>query len=366
VSAAEWLSFHLFYHGDRDRVVTEYVRPAVTALWESGGIERFYFIRYALGGPHVRLRVLARPGRAGAVEERLASAAARFLHLWPSPAPLPEEEIRQANRSILANDGGEEDDGVHPDNSFLRFPLRFEVARYGGAGLLAPTLDFFNLSSLQALRFLEAHGGKPAPRRLAATFGLLARQVCGLARGEEEEILTLLEYPAQSWKQLSPLAVRADRTFEERRESFQALFRAEAARPGGSAPASPGIPQAEIAAARLLARETGSAPDPVRRRIASSHLHMTANRLGLRNADEVYLARLLWRTVASLAGGELRERLAPLRTPPPPGPTLSDLVPQEMVQLLAKADRPSDNLPHPGSPPVRTFTGDPSPWSNRC
>ena len=345
----EWLSFHLFYHGDRERVLTGWVRPVVAALWTSGGIERFYFIRYALGGPHIRLRVLARPGRTGAVEEQLVSSAEGFLRLWPSPVPLPEEEIRAANRAILANDGGEEEDGVYPDNTLRRFPLRFEVARYGGPGMLAPTLDFFTLSSLQALRFLEAHGGKPAPRRLAATFGLLARQVCGLAGGEEE-VLALLEYPAQSWERLSPLGSRADQAFEERRESFQALFRAEAGRLARCGQPAPGSPEAEVAAARLLALEIGSAPDPVRRRIASSHLHMTANRLGLRNTDEVYLSRLLWRTVASLAasGAELRERLESLHAAPPV-PRLEDLVPQEMAQALAQAGCPSDNPPNPGA-----------------
>jgi hypothetical protein len=348
----EWLSFHLFYHGDRDRVVTGYVRPAVASLWAAGHIARFYFVRYGLGGPHVRLRALARPGHALAVEEALTSAASAFLSRWASPMPLDEESIRKENQALLASDGGEEeDDDVYPDNTFRRFPLRFEVARYGGPELLGPTLDLFNLSSLHVLRFLDLHGGKPPAQRLAAAFGLLARQVCGLAR-TEEELLALLEYPGRAWAPLAPLATRADRAFDERSASFRSLFRA--------AVQSLSSPAAECEGARRLALEIGAAPDAHQRRIASSHLHMTANRLGLRNTDEVYLARLLWRTVADLAGtgAELRDRLAALHAAPPEL-GWSELVSREMENLLAGIVDSGDNPLHPGRLAAQC-TGEPS------
>jgi thiopeptide-type bacteriocin biosynthesis protein len=339
----EWLSFHLFYHGDLDQVLTRFARPAAGTLWAEGRIDSFFFIRYRLGGPHVRLRVRACPGHADGVRQALTRRAEAFLRAWPSPVTLDEAAIRQENQAILAWSPGEQDGSVYPDNSFQAFPPLFETERYGGPELLEASLDFFALSSLQVLRFLDAHGAAPPARRLAQAFSHLARQACGLAE-TLEDLLEIFTEPLRAFEPLAPLAARGDRAFEERRESFRRLFQAEAE-------ALPGSSEAE--AARCLAGEIRAAPPAVRRRIASSQLHMTANRLGLRNTDEIYLARLLERTAADLAGmpagpRPLRELLA---SPAPSGP-LPILLRREMAAVFPY---PTPNelptCPQPAQPP---------------
>ncbi len=276
-----WRSWHLFYNGDRDRLLTELVRPTVAALLADGWIDSFFFVRFALGGPHVRLRLRVCDGRAGVVDEDLCRAAAGFFARHPSPAPVPEEVVRRQNRQILAHDPNEWDDSVYPDNSCIAFPVAFEVERYGGPALLGHSLDVFTLSSVEALRHLESCAGQPRARQLPAFCRLLVRQAWGLAE-DGTELADLLGSAVRRFDLLKPLVDQGDQVFERRREAFLEIVRGEVARP-------PDV------AARRLSRLVRAAGPAVQRRILVSQLHMTANRLGLDNADEVYLGRALWR-----------------------------------------------------------------------
>jgi hypothetical protein len=72
--------------------------------------------------------------------------------------------------------------------------------------------------------------------------------------------------------------------------------------------------------------------------IGISHLHMTANRLGLKNPEEVYLGRMLWRAARELllepcrrAG--LDELLASRAAIPPARGRLHQLIPPLLAQL---------------------------------
>src|SRR5262249_1722010 len=140
------------------------------------------FIRYELGGPHVRLRLRLRSEAAREQTGcRLATAAADFFARWPSPVPVDEEVIRTRNRSILATNPLEDDGSVYPDNSLRAFPFLPETERYGGPELLEHSLDFFALSSIETLSHLAEHGEKPRSQQLPAHFRLLARQAWGLS-----------------------------------------------------------------------------------------------------------------------------------------------------------------------------------------
>lgn len=287
---AAWRSWHLFYNGDRDRLLTELVRPTVATLLAEEWIDRFFFVRFALGGPHVRLRLRVCDGRAGAVDEDLCRAATGFFARHPSPAPVPEEVVRRQNRQILAHDPNERDDSVYPDNSCIAVPIAFEIERYGGPSLLGHSLDYFVLSSVEALRLLEACAGQPRARQLPAFCRLLVRQAWGLA-DDRAELVELLSYAVRGVDLLKPLVDRGDQVFERRREAFLEIVGSEIARP-------PDV------AGRRLSRLVRAAGPAIRRRIAVSQMHMTANRLGLTNADEVYLGRVLWRAAREVLEGD--------------------------------------------------------------
>jgi hypothetical protein len=284
-----WLSYHLFYHGDRDRLLLELVRPLAGSLLAAGCVDRFFFLRYPLGGPHVRLRLRALAGRDAEIESRASAAASAFFERCPSVTPKPEEEVRASNRTLLATDPNEHDDAVYPDNSLRIFPFRPETDRYGGPALLDCSLDFFAGSSVSCLELLAAHQGAPWSRRSPGVFRILARLALGFSR-TVGELRALLDYPTFTWgESLSAIAREGDGAFERNRKAYCRLF--QSALDDLFAPAPP----LEIELARALGREVRETALPVRRTVLSSHLHMTANRLGLSNLEEVYLGRILWR-----------------------------------------------------------------------
>jgi Lantibiotic biosynthesis dehydratase C-term len=339
----EWRSYHLFYHADRNRLLMDLVLPAVSTLLDQEIIDRFFFIRYGLGGPHVRLRTRVCSGRENEALLLLSSMAEEHFARRPSTTPLSEEAIRQTNQALLAGDPQEEEDAVYPDNSLRVFPASFEVQRYGGPELLEHSLDFFAFSSVQSLLFLAERGEEPWARQLPQVFRLLARQAWGLA-GDVEELLAFLEFPMPAWR--APMAAflaRGDEIFEQRPGFFVRLLAEEIEE---TAAPTPGTLAAFAAAARGLAWEIREADAAARRRIATSQMHMTANRLGLKNREEAYLSRLMWRAGCELlqaegnSGDRLRGLLA-ARAEPPPGRTLRDLLSPAFAALTSAIPKAS-------------------------
>lgn len=340
----EWRSCHLYYHADRSRLLRDLVLPVVSTLSAREAIDRFFFIRYGLGGPHVRLRMRVHPGRGDEALRILASAAEELFARWPSTEPLSEEEIHRTNQALLAGDPQEEEDAVYPDNSLRIFPPYFEVQRYGGPELLEHSLDFFAFSSIQSLLFLADHCEEPWARQLPHAFRLLARQAWGLA-GDVEEFLAFLEFPMPAWR--APMAAflaRGDQIFEQRPGFFVRLL-ADEIEEIAAAP-TPGTLAAFADAARALAWEIRDAGAADRRRIATSQMHMTANRLGLKNREEAYLSRLMWRAGCELlredeGSGDRLRRLLAERAEPPPGRKLRDLLPSSFEALAAAVPKAS-------------------------
>src|SRR5690349_1822936 len=97
---SEWVSYHVFYQGSCDRVLSRLVLPALISLEKR--IERFFFLRYGLGGPHIRLRLLCAPEDRRACDESFRDSATDFFRRWPSETRLAEDEIRYRNRNYPA------------------------------------------------------------------------------------------------------------------------------------------------------------------------------------------------------------------------------------------------------------------------
>ncbi len=290
--APGWISYHLYYHQDLDLAVRQFVHPLIARFLAEGWIDNYFFVRYQLGGPHIRLRLQAGPASAESVAAAAEAAARSFLTDRPSTSPLNAEEVRRIHQIILASEPHELDDSIYPDNSFLAMPFRPEIERYGGPELLPHSLDFFTASSSTVL---DLQDEQPRSRR-AVAFQVLACQALSFAR-DPEDLAVLLRYAIDLWGGTMPHAIaQAERIFAEQKCLFGRLFRNQWERQEAASLDSSGageiLPRLR-AASRLLSRSIRVADLPTHQRIGVSQLHMTANRLGLSNAEEVYLGRLL-------------------------------------------------------------------------
>jgi hypothetical protein len=277
-----WRAHHFYYHGDLDLALRHFVQPAVSELFEHRIIESFFFIRYPLGGPHLRLRYRLTPDQpptAPSIDELLRRAASRFLAVWPSEAVLDPEAIRQESRAILAT-MPEESALYYEGNSLLPFPFEPEVERYGGQELLDTSLDFFAISSVQALSTIHGPGWESPGRRGAMVLRLLLRQAWGFAESEREFLLHL-GYRLPVGEEIGDAIWRkADLDFEARRDVYRSLVRHELnllveAESAMSEPAWPAPSLLYEAAKRLSYAVKGENPE-IRWQIGHSQLHMTA------------------------------------------------------------------------------------------
>lgn len=334
-----WISYHLYYHQDLDRLVKGFVHPVAVSLVEAAQIDAFFFVRYGLGGPHVRLRVRALPGFRDPVHEKLRRFSQDFLDQAPSTTPLEDERVRQTNRFILASDPHEVDDNVYPDNSFRSMPFRPEVQRYGGPGRLQASLDFFTLSSVAALEFLSEHGSTPRSVQLADAFRLLLQQALGFAT-DETELADLLRYGVDSMGAMLPKILdKGDEMARSRMDVFLRLFRqglsAVRSLDAGNGSVR-GASELLILGAESLSVAVGGADRATRAGIGGSQLHMTATRLGLGNAEEVYLSRLLTATLEAvrLRGEDDLSWVGEQTTSKNPVDTLAGLIPAALTTLV--------------------------------
>lgn len=334
-----WSSYHLYYHEDLDRAVIGFVLPTVLSVVSSGWIDRFFFIRYQLGGPHVRLRLRVASELQDVVDQTVRQQAKQFLESTPSAQSRDEEVIRKVNRAILAADPSETDETVYSDNTLLRFPFLPEVQRYGGPGLLKPSLDFFVISSVEALCFLRENPTMTPSRRLTAAAHFLSRQALGFS-SDVDELLSLYTYATETWGEAFPsILERADEVFLRQQRLFFDIVRQELDQSLLSTPDPATSPLLSEAALRLSSALLGSTRS-TRHRIGGSHLHMLANRLGLSNPEELYLGRQLTLTLQniqtsdpklwSVAQDALARRAA---TPNEDRRSVADLLPRALGEL---------------------------------
>src|SRR5579864_1177183 len=201
-----WIAFHLHHHEDPERVLLEVVRPVAAELLRQGAVDSFFFIRYVAGGPHVRLRLRVRPGRAASAAAVVEDAASRLFADRPSRRRLDEAALRRALGPAAAGGPPAPDALVlEPDHSCRRAPFAPEVQRYGGARDLPASLGVFALSSAAALANVASLCAAGRGRRLAIALEALLGQALGYA-ADGEELRRLLLYAADAWGSLYPAA----------------------------------------------------------------------------------------------------------------------------------------------------------------
>ena len=279
-----WISAHLHFAADSiygaecDEILVEHVAPLLLQLQHRGALDRFFFVRYSLLGPHIRLRM------SGDV------AAA------------------QAGVEELANTG-------HIEVRYVSYEP--ETERYGGPRALSVAEQVFHTSSEATLSLVKS-SMTVRPRRLGQTAltMLLQAQVfcdtpvrCAALLGRYHTSHTQIQSPGNSSlasrsarfadaysRQEAPVRamvddfcdrVNANDAFEEPLQSLALKLRDH---------------RNEL---ETLVRSKGVAVrsnpacdwDTCVEQIIPSYIHMTNNRLGVPPAEEALLAYMLSRAM---------------------------------------------------------------------
>lgn len=288
-----WASFHLFYHEDRIRLLRRLVAPLAEEAFRRGLVDRFFFLQYGLGGPHVRLRFRHGPGRREALEALAQRRSAEFFETCPSMVSVPPERIALESAAILRYAPLESDDGIYPDNHLELFAFRPEVERYGGVSLLPAAFEMFEASSLAALGALLRGRGSRRTKQMVRFFQLLFCQAMGFS-DDGSAIGDWMVFSDYFRPRSEAVVEAADRVFDRQGRQLADLMERELA--------DPSFPLILGAASRFV-RAVKVASSEVARRALMSQLHMTANRLGITNREEIYICRLMERAWDGVSQG---------------------------------------------------------------
>lgn len=302
-----WLSAHVFLSDPvrSERYLRERLEPTIQRWRGEGLLDRWFFIRYWEGGPHLRIRLAgAIAADASRVEQALSEDIAAFR--------ADEPPTREAYYREHAFDGREvavDELPWYGEGTVALIDYQPEIARYGGDEAIEASEELFDLSSRIALGLCKATQDSRSAR-LSSAYALMAAAV--LACGEELPALaTYFERYGSLWLSMvgrEALEAPPPRASEDQIRLLQRLEQESLDGWGGNSVHAVWGAGVHRLAERLRAlHEQGrlispydgrtTTGDEMRRHavlgIVGSQIHMLNNRLGIPSAGELLLARLL-------------------------------------------------------------------------
>ncbi|MFC5289964.1 thiopeptide-type bacteriocin biosynthesis protein [Actinokineospora guangxiensis] len=270
-AGTRWTSLHLHVHwsaAQTDEFLTGTLGPMLDARAADGLLGEWFFIRYWMGGPHLRVRAT---GVADAAE--LAAA----LRAAVAAGPAPEGEPRP---------------GWTAHGTVLAVPYEPETQRYGGEEPLPIAEKVFAASTRAALRALAS----PVERRMAAAMALVYATGVALGFGDRAIALWLRRH-AGAWRwvretEMLPAATVLARTAAVRADHGTPVTAALRAVRAGRADSAVGEWTADVADADRAAAAVGL-EGPRRAAVWASQVHMLCNRMGVAPDEERALCWLL-------------------------------------------------------------------------
>lgn len=300
---AEWLSLHIFESGDLDSFLVDRLLPAVRAFREEGLIERWFFLRYWNGGPHIRCRLECTAGT-DTLHRRVAAELGLRVSDQARESGGPDStgsgaEASAALERRLAGDSGallEEVEPLQPAGTVQRRRFALDPLRFGGPERSEQALSHFCVSSDIAAT-LSPHVRNRRAELHAIALHFAAETVRSLLlHGEDpQEAMAVLA------AQMPDSKAAADRDWADPETQPGLADRIDAHLRSGPplAGASPRFNrcletwQGEMAA---LGGELHG-PEGTIASVAIDFLHLLNNRLGLTGFEEFYLYALLARAL---------------------------------------------------------------------
>lgn len=328
--AAKYVSAHIFYNSaDLTPLLLQCVAPLLVDLRQNRAISRAFFIRYWLGGPHIRLRLLPASGVASAdISKAIEPIIRQFFTRSPSPTDVDRKtygpmmrqwfEAEYGRDAYLAQYGDSREIPIYPNNSLHYIDYEPEYAVYGGPEGVSLAEAHFDCSSSTVLDVLQIAQGWSRAAMLSKAMEVMLHFVTAFYSTPDESARFLRHYVARwSTGTFFPARDHWEPGFERAYGQQSAALREHVDRvlsTEGSAESQQTYLfnnwqrharelQREISALYLSNRLHFSHPASqaaATNNLLAAYLHMTNNRLGLRISEEAYVAYLLARTLEDL------------------------------------------------------------------
>ncbi|EWM13652.1 lantibiotic dehydratase C-terminal domain-containing protein [Kutzneria sp. 744] len=322
MSGHDWVSAHVFYHGDLDVLVGELISPLTKELTRRRLARQFFFLRYWDGGPHIRLRVRPARGRSGIeVRELVERRCEEYLRRRPAPDRLDEQEYARVAAQMAQFEATTPLPRMYPNNSVVFIPYVREGHRFGDGKSILAIERHFGESSQIALEMLAARPTPDQRATLAFCLILLTWFLCVPSAAELRAYLGLSSAGARTllpgWDEHA--AGEMEERYRRQCERLQAIAdRMRAAttvlhllpHKGTNTLWARSVTQArdvvtdEIALGRFVSRRPNRAAavdtQAAVLRVLDQCAHLMCNRIGLSIGSESALRYLAGRTVHDL------------------------------------------------------------------
>ncbi|HEX8772732.1 MAG TPA: thiopeptide-type bacteriocin biosynthesis protein [Pyrinomonadaceae bacterium] len=326
----QWISMHIFYSANPSKLLLNCIAPLIAELRDRGLVSRWFFIRYWMGGPHVRLRLLPAEGVTAEAVKNVAEPAIRsYLDNRPAlfemdPSLLKKHyrrmfEAEYGTEAYLARYGETGEMETYLSNSIHYIDYELEFERYGGAAGLDVAERHFEVSSdivLDIMKETNVH-----VRGLAMGRGMqLMLQLLYTFLVDDESVCRFLTRYIELWQEIyedrSNLYPYFDRKYnfvaqkiQRRVRSVKRQLEADRFVPGLEVELKwiTHVREFKTELRALRASEGLLLPDHVQAErdafnyLLSSYVHMTNNRLSVSIGEEVYMAYVLRRAIEDSA-----------------------------------------------------------------
>lgn len=181
-----WYGVHVFYYDQNsDDLILDCLRPLHRRL--ASLVERSFFVRHWLRGPHVRLRIQAEPERyAGEIRPLVNEAVGEYLRARPSRATVDEERMAPTYKQLAEL---EREEGplfpLYSNNSIQHLPYERRVDIIGSEAL-AELIECFYVDTSESVFQILDEVRNGADRLVLALDLMLATahaQGDGISRG---------------------------------------------------------------------------------------------------------------------------------------------------------------------------------------
>jgi thiopeptide-type bacteriocin biosynthesis protein len=328
--AQRFLSLHIFYNVVESRpLLVECIDPLVCELQRRDLIDRYFFIRYWLGGTHVRLRLRpAYAGAEGSIRSLSEDAIHSFLKRRPSFFAIDPDKCQPYMRQLFEAEYGKLEfqlkygvEGrvpIYPNNSIQYIDYEPEYDRYGGPRGVDLAETHFQFSSSMVLKILRDTNSHIR----SALLGQAMQLMLNMARAfspDSNALATFCRRYSDAWRRdYLQQDGSEDEAYEnayrrQKRKLISYLSRGEMADSGDRIDHRllcdwyshcvdiRNAASTLYSKGELLLEPKAQSEEEAITRVFIGYMHMTNNRLGARIVDESYLAYVLSRAVEETA-----------------------------------------------------------------
>lgn len=290
-----WIALHAHVGKHEDALLRDVVAPLLAAVPVAP--ERFFFLRYWSGGPHLRLRFLCAPDGAPALR---AAFAARFA-AWAATVGDWGDTPHLDDSARLASLEGAAAEAWTTPPALLDAPYAPELGKYGGAQGVR-TAERLWAASTQLALAANARGMLQGTARLTAGFDMALAGVRAFGL-ELEAAIAWFDASAAIWQRYCPgagtgsfdarLAQQGARLVPAAARLWQGPARPDTLAGAWGAALAGALPMvAQLAPLLPSAALPGDARTAARDYLLAQYMHTHHNRFGIAPVDEWYLARL--------------------------------------------------------------------------